>query len=76
MFDVEKLEFGITLIFKIYIKGLDELFLNKFITVLLALVPLLSTTLLLSSLNTLKVKFNNSIIFNKGISYATILINL
>ena len=76
MLEVEKLGFFIAPIFDIYVKFLDFSFLDKFTTVLLALLPLpLLTNLLLSALNTFGADFsNNSIIFYRNISDIAILL--
>ena len=71
---VRKVDFFVALIFGIYVKFLDFLFLDKFTTVLLAFLPPLSTTLFLSAQNTFKANSDNSVVFNRKISYATILL--
>ena len=48
-------------------------FLNKFITILLAPAPIL-TTLLLSALNTFKAKSDNLVVFNNKVSGILILL--
>ena len=64
----------IALIIAIYIKFLDLLFLNKFITILLALLLFLSKILLILALNAFEAKFDNPIILNKEISNIAILL--
>ena len=74
MLEIRKIDFFVTLIFGIYIKFLDLLFLDKFTTVSLTLLLSLLTTLLLLILNTFKAKFDNPVIFNKKISVVAILL--
>ena len=61
-------------IFCIYINFLDLLFLDKFKTVLLALLLLLLITLLLSALNIFRAKFDNLVIFSIKVNNAAILL--
>ena len=73
--EVKKLHSFIAPIFGIYVKFLDFLFLDKFTTVLLALLPPLSTILLLLALNTFGANLSNDlVIFNKKISGAATLL--
>ena len=68
---VRKVSFFIVLIFGIYIKFLDLLFLDKFMFILLAL-PSTLTTLLLLALNAFKAKSNNLVAFKSKINSARI----
>ena len=66
---VRKLGFFVAPIFSICIKFLVFLFLDKFTTVSLSLLPTL-INLLLSAVNVFKAKFNNLVTFNSKISNA------
>ena len=73
---VRKVGFLIALIFSIYIKFLNLLFLNlldKFTTILLTLLSI-SKTLLFLSLNAFEVESDNLIVFNNKINNAAILL--
>ena len=71
---LRKIGFFITLIFDIYIKFLDLLFVDKFTIVLLVLLLSLSTTPFLLALNAFGALFDNPFIFNKEVSNSTILL--
>ena len=73
MLGIIKLDSLIALIFGIYVKFLDFLFLVEFMTILLALLST-STILLSLAINTFNLKFGNLIVFNKDISSAAILL--
>ena len=73
MLKIKKLSFYIAPIFGIYNNFLNLLFLNKFITVSLALLSLL-TTLLSSALNVFEVESDDLVIFNKKVSNTAILL--
>ena len=75
MLEIKKVNSSIILIFGIYVKFLDLLFLDKFKTVLLALLLPWSTTLLLLALNAFGDNFlDDLVIFNKKINSITILL--
>ena len=76
MLGVKKLGYPITPIFDIYVEFLDLLFLDKFIIVLLTLLPPSSSTSLLLALNIFEADFNDSIVFNKEISSTASLLKL
>ena len=69
-----KVSSSIILIFSIHVKFLDLLFLDKFMTVSLALLPPLPTISLSSVLNAFEAKFDNPVVFNREISYTVILL--
>ena len=70
--EIRKISFFITLIFSTYVQFLDLLFLDKFITILLALLSL--ATLLLSVMTLFEIKSDNQIIFNIKVSSIAILL--
>ena len=59
MLKIWKIGFSVILIFGLYVKFFHLLFLDEFITVLLALLLLLPINLLSLALNTFEAKFNN-----------------
>ena len=71
---VRKISFSIALIFSIYLKSLDLLFLDKFTNVSLVLLPPLSTMSLSSILNAFEADFNIPVVFNREISNIAILL--
>ena len=73
MLEVRKLGSPVALIFGIRIEFPDLLFLDKFMTVSLALLLSPPTISLLSILNVFEAKFNNLVVFNKEISGAATL---
>ena len=74
MSGVRKLGFLVVLIFGIYVKFLDFLFLDKFTTIPLFLLPT-STILLSSTLNAFVAKFDDPVVFNREVSSIAILLN-
>ena len=72
--EVKKLNFFVTLIFGIRIDFLDLLFLNKFITVSLALLSLLLTTLFALARNGFEANSDDLVVFNRKVSKAAILL--
>ena len=73
MLKIQKIDSFVALIFGIFVKFLDLLFLAKFKTILLVLQLTLSTSLL-SVLNVFKIKFDNPIVFNNKVNSAAILL--
>lgn len=76
---IRKIDFFVVPIINIYIKFLDLFFfkflnLDKFLTILLVLPPLL-TILLLLTLNNLGIESNNPVIFNIEVNGTIILLN-
>ena len=76
MLGIRKLGFFVAPIFGIHVDFLDFLFLDKFITVLLALSPLSPTTSLSSALNAFGAKLNNPVIFNREVDDVAILLKV
>ena len=73
-FEMRKVGCFVALIFGIYVKFLDLLFLNKFTIISLTLLSPLQTILLLSPLNTFETNSDYQSVFNKKIGNITILL--